>query len=81
MGISCNAVPPCRILSVSPNTAAAKANLQPDDVILTYDEKPVQDFDSLVQMIGNHAPGDKVTMQIERGESKLSVEVTLGEWD
>lgn len=81
LGVQChNEVDKCTILGVQPNSAAAKAGLQKNDIILEYDGHAVKNFNALRQFIGKNAPGDKVQVQVRRGEQTISAEVKLGEW-
>ncbi len=70
----------CSVASVEANQAAARAGIQREDVILSYDGNPVTDFESLTALIAENAPGDRVRMRIQRGDTELEIEVQLGEW-
>lgn len=56
---------------------AAKAGLQVKDVVLAVDDKPVSDFNKMIEVIRGHQAGDKVTLKIARGEEAKAVVVTL----
>jgi serine protease Do len=64
---------------VEPNTAAAKAGLKVNDVILSVSGKAVADAEELIRTLGRHKPGDTVTLLILRGEDKLEFKAKLGE--
>lgn len=68
------------VTEVRPGTAAAVAGIVPGDVIATIDGQPLPDFDRLTVRVAQHQPGDKVGMEIIRGEQKLKITVTLGSW-
>lgn len=68
-----------RIVSVTPNGAAAQAGLQPGDVIVQIDGKAVTDVPSLGDALVSKNPGEKVPVQVYRGSQQLTVNVTLGE--
>jgi hypothetical protein len=78
----------CLVLTVAANTAAARAGLQPGDIITKFDGKDVDDFDSLTDMIKDKAGDDVVNLEFQRevqvGEKietqTLKKEVTLGKW-
>ena len=82
LGIGCEAVPQgCMIFTVRPNSAAEKAGLMVNDVVLEYAGKPVPDFTVLTNLIATNQPGDRVTLKILRGQSQMVKQVTLGEWE
>ena len=66
------------VSSVDANGPAAKAGLQPGDVILSVNGSPVADSTSLPAQIANLKPGSKADLQIWRDKSKKSISVTLG---
>ncbi|PRF76216.1 peptidase [Burkholderia multivorans] len=66
------------VSSVDPNGPAAKAGLQPGDVILSVNGTPVVDSTTLPSQIANLKPGSKADLQIWRDKAKQSVTVTLG---
>jgi len=70
----------CRITLVQPGSAAEAAGLLPDDVVLKIRDRAVTDFAGLTAEIGACEPGDKVTLEINRGNDTLKKEVTLGAW-
>lgn len=56
------------IKEVVPGSAAEKAGLQSGDVITRIDGKSIKDAQMLVmEIMGQHSPGDKVTINYERG--------------
>jgi serine protease Do len=57
---------------------AAKAGLQQDDVIVTFDGKDVTSDTGLVSLIRAHQPGDKVQLTYIRGQDSHTTTVTLG---
>lgn len=66
---------------VTPGGAAAQAGLQPGDSLVTYDGKPVGDFDTLRSFLAQNDAGDTVTLKLRRKGEVIEREVTLGEWD
>jgi hypothetical protein len=68
------------VTRVEPNTAAAAAGIMVGDIITTIDSHPVPDFDRLTVRIAQHQPGDKVDVEILRGEQKIKLPITLGSW-
>ncbi len=68
------------VTRVEPNSGAATAGIAEGDIITTLDGKPIQDFDRLTVQIAQHQPGEKVDIEVVRGEKKMKLPVTLGEW-
>ncbi|KDB08513.1 protease Do [Burkholderia sp. lig30] len=66
------------VSSVDPSGPAAKAGLQPGDVILSVNGTPVGDSTTLPSQIANLKPGSRADLQIWRDKAKKSVSVTLG---
>jgi S1-C subfamily serine protease len=64
---------------VTADGPAAKAGLKNGDVIVKVEGKPVNDFESLVNILANHKPGDKLSVQVRRGGKEEDLSVTLGE--
>jgi serine protease Do len=69
------------VKSVSPNGAASKAGLEPGDVIISFNNKPVASRDELVQMVVATKPGSTVPVRIVRDRAERTVNVTVDELD
>ena len=69
------------ISTVNPNGPADKAGLQPGDVVVEYNGKPVKDSDSLVGMVVNTKPGTSVPLVIVRNNQRKTLNVTIDELD
>jgi hypothetical protein len=69
------------ISSVTPGSAAAKAEIRANDVIVSYDGQEVEDFKQLTALISQHRPGSTVPIRIRRGNLFIKRKITLGEWD
>ena len=67
------------VMSVMPDGPAAKAGLQKGDIITAMDNKPVNDANTLIQMVARKAPNSVVNLQVMRNKAQSSVNVTLGE--
>jgi putative serine protease PepD len=67
-----------RLTTVESGGPAATAGLQEGDVITTIDGKPVSSIQELIVTIRTHRPGERVTLEYQRGGSKRQAEVTLG---
>jgi serine protease Do len=69
------------VVQVSPNGAAAKAGLEPGDVIVAYNGKPIQNRDELVQAVVNTKPGTTVPVRIMRDRQEQTKSLTVEELD
>lgn len=67
-----------RVVEVSADSPAAKAGLQPDDVITQIDDTPVDSADSLIIAMRSYEVGDKVDLSVVRGASDKKIKVELG---
>jgi serine protease Do len=63
---------------VMPNTAAARAGLKVNDVILSVSGKKVPDAESLVRTLSRHKPQETVVLKVRRGEEELEIRAKLG---
>jgi hypothetical protein len=70
----------CRITLVQTGSAADRGGLIADDIILRFQEQQVPDFETLTTLIGDRRPGDKVMIELRRGNELLKKEVDLGAW-
>ena len=62
---------------VEENSAAAKAGLREDDVILEINGKAVDDVDQFIRSIGEMQPGAKVDMTVWRNGARQTLTATL----
>jgi S1-C subfamily serine protease len=71
--------PPPTIAAVAPESAAAKAGIQPGDVVTELDGKPVRNQAQVLHALGTKYEGDNVTVKVKRGkEEKTFVNLRLG---
>lgn len=66
-----------KIAQVSPDSPAARIGLKAGDVILTIDGQQVSDFDAFRNAISDHQPGEKIRLQVQRGDETLDFNVKL----
>jgi serine protease Do len=67
------------VLNVAPGGAAAKAGLEPGDVIIAYNGKPIRNRDELVAMVTATKPGTTVPVRLVRDRQERTVNVTVEE--
>lgn len=65
------------VSSVVPGSPAAAAGIRPGDLITELDTEPIVAPAVFVSAISGLQPGDKVDIQLERGASHYSTQVTL----
>ena len=69
--------PGMEIDDVSAGTSAADAGLKRGDVILMWNDKPLDDTPTLMERLREHEPGDVVKLKILRDGKETMVDVTL----
>ena len=67
-----------RISNVTDNSAAEKAGLKEDDVIIRVDDTKIENQDQLSKAITKHKPDDKVTITYLRDGKEQKTTATLG---
>jgi hypothetical protein len=69
------------IVTVTENSPASAAGLQEGDIIMAFDGEPVETPEQLVEAVGGHKAGDRVTVTYlrEEDEDGRQVTVTLGQ--
>jgi serine protease Do len=68
------------VTDVVEDTPGAKAGLKPGDVIVRFNEKPVDDRRHLQLMVSQTPPKTKVDLTVIRDGKERSIELTLGEF-
>ena len=63
---------------IQPGSPAAKAGLQAGDVITAVNGTHVASVNQFVATIANYAPGNVVTLTVNRGGSNKTIKLTLG---
>jgi len=63
--------------SILPDSPAANAGLQPEDVIIEINGQKLDERNSLVSVLGRSGPDDVVDVKIVRGGEELTLSVTL----
>jgi hypothetical protein len=65
------------LTSVSEGTSAADAGLQPDDILLAWNDTELTGGRKLMELLQESAPGDVVDFTVRRDNSNIIVKVTL----
>jgi serine protease Do len=66
---------------VEAGAPAAKAGVEPGDVIVEFNGRPVADSDSLVSMVVSTKPGTTVPITVYRDKQRKTLNVTIEELD
>ena len=64
-----------KVVMVQPDSAAAKAGIQPGDLVKIIDDRPVQNSQDVQYAVLGKKPGDYSHLTLVRGERELAVEV------
>jgi putative serine protease PepD len=67
------------IQEVAPDSPAAKAGIQPGDLVVSIDGTAIENYSEMIAAIRSHRPGDEVTIGIVRGGNETTVTATLTE--
>ncbi len=65
--------------AVMPDSPAAKAGLQAEDIILSVNGTDIDQTNTLSSFIADHSVGDTLNLKVQRGSQVLNISVTLGE--
>ncbi len=66
---------------VTPDSAAARAGIEPGDVILAFNDAPVETWNDLPPLVGSNPPGTKATVLVSRSGKEKTFDVTLDALD
>jgi serine protease Do len=69
------------VATVTPGGAAAKAGVEPGDVIVQYNGRPVANRDELVKMVVVTKPGTSVPVKVIRDKREKTLNLTVDELD
>ena len=69
------------VAQVAPGGAASKAGIEPGDVVVQYNGRPVANSDDLVKMVIATKPGTTVPVKVLRNKQDKTLSVTVDELD
>lgn len=67
--------------AVVPDSPAAAAGLEENDIIFRVNERDITIEDGLAEVLSAYRPGDTVSLFVQRGDSELELQVTLADRD
>jgi len=67
------------VRGVEPNSPAAKAGLEPGDIILKFDGRDIEKSVDLPRLVGNMRPGSKSVVTVFRRGSQRELSITVAE--
>ena len=67
------------IVRVDANTPAGRAGIQANDIVVAMEGQTINSTGRLLRLLTKNPPGTKVKVELFRGSTKRTVEVTLGE--
>ncbi len=71
--------PGVRAEGITEGSPAAKAGLQPGDVLMRINDQPIANLQEYSNLLRTLKPGQTVTVVVRRGEKELTLSVTLAE--
>jgi serine protease Do len=69
--------PGLKIVRIVPDSAAAQADLKPDDILVQAAGVPLGSQADLLGLVKRMASGDRLSLQYRRGEERMEVEISL----
>lgn len=66
------------VVEVTEGTAAKRAGLLPNDLIVQLNDEPVLSMDDLILLVRRHNVGDEVTLKLYRNEQLIEVPMEIG---
>ncbi|MFO0923788.1 MAG: PDZ domain-containing protein [Pirellulales bacterium] len=68
-----------KLTSITDDGPAAKAGLLSGDVVVKWDSEKIENYEGMVALIRAKKPGDKVKLEVKRGEATKQFEVEMGD--
>ena len=66
------------VVELAPRSPAAVAGLQVGDILRTMNDRPIRSLLELRMELERHSPGQRITLGVQRGQTVISVSITLG---
>jgi putative serine protease PepD len=67
------------VIEIEPETGAAEAGVEADDVIVSFGGEEVRSMDELILAVRRTAVGDTVTIELYRGDEMMELDIVIGE--
>jgi len=67
------------VSAVMPDGPAQKAGIEPGDIILNFDDKPIKKWSDLPRVVGSTKPDSKVKVEVWRKGKLLTLKATVAE--
>lgn len=67
------------VSQVAPNGPAARAGIQPGDIITSANGTPVTDAQDLLTVLAGEKPGSRITLKVDRNGTTNTIQIQLGE--
>jgi putative serine protease PepD len=68
-----------RVQDITPGSGAESSGIRVGDVVLAVDGRDIVDSTELVVAIRSYAPGDTITVDLDRNGTRQSVDIVLGD--
>jgi putative serine protease PepD len=67
------------VIEIEPETGAAEAGVEADDIIVSFDGEEVRSMDDLILAVRRTVVGDTVAIELYRGDELMEMEIVIGE--
>ncbi len=68
----------CELTEVHPPYPAYKAGIRVGDIVTKFNDNDIDTFDALRKLVYNTKPGERVKMEVQRGDETIEVKLRLG---
>jgi len=69
-----------KVAAVKADSPAEKAGLQVEDILRKFSGEEIKDFEDFTAKLKKKKAGDKITLEVQRGDKTVTLEVVLGKW-